>query len=56
MWDAQDRWKNFRKSKQHSVESGLLLFAYADFMKDLGSNEYKLGTMTDGDLDEMFAD
>ena len=46
----------FSSNYNLSVESGLLLSAYADFMKDLGSNEYKLGTMTNDDLDEMFAD
>ena len=46
----------FAQEYNLSVESGLLLAAYADYMQDLGSKEFGANTMTDKDLDNMFDD
>lgn len=37
-----------------SVESGLLLAAYLDYMHKVGLQEFKTGTMTEGDLNALF--
>lgn len=37
-----------------SVESGLLLAAYLDYMHNAGMREFKTGSMTDDDLDALF--
>ena len=46
----------FAQEYNLSVDSGLLLAAYADYMQDLGSKEFGANTMTDKDLDNMFDD
>ena len=37
-----------------SVESGLLLAAYLDYMHQVGLQEFKTGTMTEDDLNALF--
>jgi hypothetical protein len=37
-----------------SVESGLLLAAYLDYMHKVGLQEFKTGTMTEDDLNALF--
>jgi len=37
-----------------SVESTVLLGAYLKYMRDIGEQEFKVGSMTDKDLDNMF--
>jgi len=44
----------FQSGYNVSVESGLLLSAYADYMMDLGSKEFIAATMTDEELDAEF--
>jgi hypothetical protein len=44
----------FQKSYNLSVESGLLLAAYSDYMDDIGSKEFQAATMSDTELDSMF--
>jgi peptidoglycan hydrolase-like protein with peptidoglycan-binding domain len=44
----------FSKGYNLSVESGLLLAAYASYMNELGSKEFFAATATDADLDDMF--
>ena len=44
----------FAKGYNLSVESGLLLAAYASYMNELGSKEFFAATATDADLDDMF--
>lgn len=44
----------YNKSFNMSVESGLLLSAYADYMSELGSKDFMAATMTDAELDNLF--
>jgi ribosomal protein S15P/S13E len=44
----------FQSGYNVSVESGLLLSAYADYMIDIGSKEFMAATMTDAELDAEF--
>ena len=44
----------FQSGYNVSVESGLLLSAYADYMIDIGSKEFEAATMTDEELDSEF--
>jgi len=44
----------FQSGYNVSVESGLLLSAYADYMMDIGSKEFMAATMTDEELDAEF--
>ena len=44
----------FAKGYNLSVESGLLLAAYASYMNELGSKEFFAATATDAELDDMF--
>ncbi|MDB2467607.1 peptidoglycan-binding protein [Planktomarina temperata] len=44
----------FQSGYNVSVESGLLLSAYADYMIDIGSKEFMAATMTDEELDAEF--
>ncbi len=44
----------YNKSFNRSVESGLLLSAYADYMSELGSKDFMAATMTDAELDKLF--
>lgn len=46
----------FEQEYNLSVESGLLLAAYSDYMVEIGSNEFNTQTMSDTDLDSMFED
>ena len=52
---AITRWKGrYSKPYNLSVESGLLLAAYADYVADVGLTDFTMNTMTDGELDAMF--
>lgn len=44
----------FQSGYNVSVESGLLLSAYSDYMMDIGSKEFIAATMTDEELDDEF--
>ena len=44
----------FQSGYNVSVESGLLLSAYADYMIEIGSKEFMAATMTDEELDAEF--
>lgn len=44
----------FKSSYNVSIESGLLLAAYTDYMIELGSKEFEAATMTDAELDAVF--
>ena len=44
----------FQSGYNVSVESGLLLSAYSDYMMDIGSKEFIAATMTDEELDAEF--
>ena len=44
----------FVKGYNLSVESGLLLSAYASYMNELGSKEFFAATVTDTELDDLF--
>lgn len=44
----------YNKNFNMSVESGLLLSAYADYMSELGSKDFMAATMTDAELDNLF--
>ena len=37
-----------------SVESTVLLGAYLKYMRDIGEQEFKVGSMSEKDLDSMF--
>ncbi|MEK9763973.1 MAG: hypothetical protein VW729_14935, partial [Deltaproteobacteria bacterium] len=37
-----------------SVESTVLLGAYLKYMRDIGEQEFKVGSMTEKDLDSLF--
>ena len=52
---AITRWKGrYSKPYNLSVESGLLLAAYADYVADVGLTDFTMNTMTDSELDAMF--
>lgn len=52
---AIKRWKGrYSKPYNLSIESGLLLAAYADYVADVGLNDFTMNTMTDTELDAMF--
>ena len=44
----------FRSAFNLSIESGLLLSAYMDYMAEIGEKDFAANTMTDKDLDGMF--
>ncbi len=44
----------FVSSYNFSVESGLLLSAYLDYMREVGTREFTTGTMTEDDLNSLF--
>ena len=44
----------FKSGYNVSVESGLLLAAYSDYMIEIGSKEFEAATMTDAELDAVF--
>jgi len=44
----------FAKGYNLSVESGLLLAAYASYMNELGSKEFFAATVSDAELDSLF--
>ena len=44
----------FKSGYNVSVESGLLLAAYTDYMIEIGSKEFEAATMTDAELDAVF--
>jgi peptidoglycan hydrolase-like protein with peptidoglycan-binding domain len=44
----------FVSSYNFSVESGLMLSAYLDYMREVGMREFTTGTMTEDDLDSLF--
>jgi peptidoglycan hydrolase-like protein with peptidoglycan-binding domain len=52
----QENKGRFRSGYNLSVESGLLLSAYMDYMAEVGEKEFEANTMTDSDLDNMFKD
>ena len=52
----QENKGRFRSGYNLSVESGLLLSAYMDYMAEIGENEFEANTMTDEDLDIVFQD
>jgi uncharacterized protein (DUF2225 family) len=52
----QENKGRFRSGYNLSVESGLLLSAYMDYMAEIGENEFEANTMTDKDLDMVFKD
>jgi hypothetical protein len=52
----QENKGKFRSTYNLSIESGLLLAAYMDYMAEIGENEFQSNTMTDTDLDALFQD
>lgn len=52
----QENKGRFRSGYNMSIESGLLLSAYMDYMAEVGEKEFESNTMTDADLDNMFKD
>ena len=44
----------FKSGYNVSIESGLLLAAYTDYMIEVGSKEFEAATMTDAELDAVF--
>jgi len=52
----QENKGRFRSGYNLSVESGLLLSAYMDYMAEVGEQEFEANTMTDNDLDDLFKD
>lgn len=44
----------FRSAFNLSIESGLLLSAYMDYMAEIGEKDFVANTMTDTDLDGIF--
>ena len=44
----------FKSGYNVSVESGLLLAAYSDYMIEIGPKEFEAATMTDAELDAVF--
>ena len=46
----------FRSGYNLSVESGLLLSAYLDYMAEIGEKEFEANTISDEDLDSVFKD
>ncbi len=44
----------FRSAFNLSIESGLLLSAYMDYMAEIGEKDFAANTMTDKDLDGIF--
>lgn len=50
----QENKGKFRSSYNLSVESGLLMAAYLDYMAEIGEKEFEANVMTDTDLDAMF--
>jgi peptidoglycan hydrolase-like protein with peptidoglycan-binding domain len=52
----QENKGKFRSGYNLSVESGLLLSAYMDYMVEIGENEFEANTMTDAELDSVFKD
>jgi len=37
-----------------SVESSILLSAYLTYMRDVGAKEFKIGIMTDEEVEKLF--
>lgn len=52
----QENKGKFRSGYNVSIESGLLLAAYMDYMAEIGEKEFEANTMTDTDLDALFED
>jgi peptidoglycan hydrolase-like protein with peptidoglycan-binding domain len=52
----QENKGRFRSGYNLSVESGLLLSAYMDYMAEVGEKEFEANTMDDTELDEFFKD
>lgn len=52
----QENKGKFRSGYNLSIESGLLLAAYMDYMAEIGEKEFEANTMTDSDLDARFQD
>lgn len=52
----QENKGKFRSAYNFSIESGLLLSAYMDYMAEFGEKEFEANTMTETDLDAIFKD
>jgi hypothetical protein len=52
----QENKGKFRSAYNFSIESGLLLSAYMDYMAEFGEKEFEANTMTETDLDAIFQD
>lgn len=52
----QENKGRFRSGYNLSIESGLLLSAYMDYMAEVGEKEFEANTMNDADLDNLFKD
>lgn len=50
----QENKGKFRSAYNLSIESGLLLAAYLDYMAEIGEKEFEANVMTDTDLDALF--
>lgn len=52
----QENKGKFRSAYNFSIESGLLLSAYMDYMAEIGEKEFEANTMSQTDLDAIFQD
>lgn len=52
----QENKGRFRSGYNLSIESGMLLSAYMDYMAEVGEKEFEANTMSDSDLDNVFKD